>query len=387
MNKQSWLYKVTASMVSLAMFLQVVLPVFALPSPQPVQADETLTVLRETAVAANAPDTLARPLAITRAQSSYQAGGDITVTYTVQNNLSATYFPDIDAGLNVTETVAALAGYNPLDDPYTLRGVIVSTELSNGAAFLDASVWPDTDGSQLLFSLGDIAPSTSATFTVTLSTPASAADFIELDGGTAAYGTLQGRMATAVSPPIRLAPDGFANWLISTADATRDDEAMLFQLAELDDNPVALFEYVQALGYEAYDGSLRGTRGTLWSAAGNSADQSSLLIAMLRGAGYPARYRHGALSQADAQTLLASMFPTPQAVRGYVPATAAVGNPVNDPDLLALAEDHWWVEAYLPGSGWIDLDPTMPTSVPGDVFATPAQDGTDKISELPDAIR
>ena len=113
MNKQSWLYKVTASMVSLAMFLQVVLPVFALPSPQPVQADETLTVLRETAVAANAPDTLARPLAITRAQSSYQAGGDITVTYTVQNNLSATYFPDIDAGLNVTETVAAWRDHAP----------------------------------------------------------------------------------------------------------------------------------------------------------------------------------------------------------------------------------------------------------------------------------
>ena len=35
----------------------------------------------------------------------------------------------------------------------------------------------------------------------------------------------------------------------------------------------------------------------VWSEAGNSTDQSSLLIALLRASGIPAAYRQGALDQ------------------------------------------------------------------------------------------
>jgi transglutaminase-like putative cysteine protease len=80
-----------------------------------------------------------------------------------------------------------------------------------------------------------------------------------------------------------------------------------------------MFEYVRSLGYESYKGSLRGTRGTLWSEAGNSLDQSSLLIAMLRGSGIPARYRHGTLVTETAQSLILSMFPEPEGVIGHIP--------------------------------------------------------------------
>ena len=59
-----------------------------------------------------------------------------------------------------------------------------------------------------------------------------------------------------------------------------------------------MFEAVRGFGYESYLGSLRGTRGTLWSKAGNALDKSSLLIAMLRASGVPARYRHGTLDAA-----------------------------------------------------------------------------------------
>jgi transglutaminase-like putative cysteine protease len=72
-----------------------------------------------------------------------------------------------------------------------------------------------------------------------------------------------------------------------------------------------IFAYVCSLNYESYKGSLRGTRGTQWSEAGNSLDQASLLIAILRGSGVPARYRHGTLSTGRAQELILSMFPEP----------------------------------------------------------------------------
>ncbi|MCA9936992.1 MAG: hypothetical protein KC415_23820, partial [Anaerolineales bacterium] len=384
MKRTNRIYKITSALVTLSLLLQLFIPIISWPGATAVHATpSSLTIDNSQSTIDNFPN----PIAIARAQSSYQAGGDLTVTYTVRNNHSAANLPEIAPGLNVTDTVAALSGFDPLADPNTLRNVIVSAELTNGAAFLDGSIWPDSDGSQLLFALGDIAPRADATFTVTISAPTAAADFLELDNGAMVYGTFQGRMATAVAPPIRLAPDGFADWLIKTPDADRDDEAMLFQVAQIGDDPLALFDFVQDLNYEAYDGSLRGTRGALWSAAGNSADQSSLLIAMLRATGVPARYRHGILPLADAQTLITGMFDDPVAIRGNVPAGTAVSDPINDPELLAIAQDHWWVEAYLPDSGWTDLDPTIAAAAPGDLFAAPATDGSDQIAELPDAIR
>jgi hypothetical protein len=93
-----------------------------------------------------------------------------------------------------------------------------------------------------------------------------------------------------------------------------------------------IFAYVRSLGYESYKGSLRGTRGTLWSEAGNSLDQASLLIAMLRGSGFPARYRHGMLSTERAQELILSMFPEPQAVIGHIPPGTEVAAPLRQND-------------------------------------------------------
>ena len=106
---------------------------------------------------------------------------------------------------------------------------------------------------------------------------------------------------------------------------------------------------------------------------------------MLRAAGIPARYRHGTLSQPHAQTLLAAMFPPPAGSAGYLPVGVQTADPVNDPDLIALAADHWWVEAYLPGQGWTDLDPAFPTAQVGDIFATPG--ANDRIAELPDSLQ
>ena len=106
---------------------------------------------------------------------------------------------------------------------------------------------------------------------------------------------------------------------------------------------------------------------------------------MLRAAGFPARYRQGTLATADAQTLLGAMFPPVSAVAGYIPNGAPTADPLNDADLIAIAQEHWWVEAYLPGQGWTDLDPTFPGAAVGQSFATPG--ANDRILELPDSLR
>ena len=172
-----------------------------------------------------------------------------------------------------------------------------------------------------------------------------------------------------------------------TLDANTADAEMLAALAQTGGDPTAIFAFVRGFGYEAYRGSLRGTRGTLWSQAGNSLDQSSLLIAMLRAAGIPARYRHGTLNQAEARALIASMFPAPTTILGHVADGVPVSNPVDDADLLAAAQDHWWVEAHFDGD-WRELDPSFAAATVGQRFAAQiAGDGTDQIAEAPDAWR
>ena len=79
------------------------------------------------------------------------------------------------------------------------------------------------------------------------------------------------------------------------------------------------------------------------------------------------------------------MFPSVSGVAGYIPDGTPTADPLNDPDLIASAQDHWWVEAYLPGQGWTDLDPAFPGAAAGQSFATPG--ANDRIVELPDALR
>ncbi|MBI1299963.1 DUF11 domain-containing protein, partial [bacterium] len=176
-------------------------------------------------------------------------------------------------------------------------------------------------------------------------------------------------------------------WLIRTLDADTEDAEMLQALGQVGGAPADIFAFVRNFGFEAYRGSLRGTRATLWSEAGNSLDQANLLIAMLRAAGVPARYRHGTLSQADAQTLIASMFRAPASIIGHVAPEIPVSDPVNDADLIAEAQDHWWVEAYINGA-WTDLDPSFASALVGQRFTDQiAVDGTDRIAEVPDSAR
>ncbi|HSM57591.1 MAG TPA: PKD domain-containing protein [Candidatus Sulfomarinibacteraceae bacterium] len=389
-------YKTISLLVVLSLLLQVIaLPASAVQAvPRQAAGAATTTALQpQTALASStpapgtAPPALSAPLSVSRVQTTYQPDSSVTITYTVTNNRPPTRFLDIPLTATVTETVQLSMEFNAADDPNTLQNVLLTTSLADAATFSAASPAPNHDGATLAWNLGHIPPLTSKTATLTLNASAASGDFSDLDSGARAHGLLQGRGVSAATAPAMVVAPNLSQWLVWTVDADIYDEAMLARAGELGQDPEALFAFVRSLDYESYTGSLRGTRGTLWSSAGNSADQASLLIAMLRAAGIPARYRHGALSTAGAQTLIDSMFPEPARYVGQMPDAAVASDPLNDPQLLAETSDHWWVEAYLPGQGWQDMDPAFANAAIGDSFATPAGDGSDRIAELPDDVR
>ena len=104
----------------------------------------------------------------------------------------------------------------------------------------------------------------------------------------AGLGPLQGLISQAVLQAISLPaeqdsePDGRS--VIITPEIAALAE-------ELGKNPVRIYEYVKnTTMYQPYWGALKGAAETLAQKSGNDADQASLLIALLRASGYPARY-------------------------------------------------------------------------------------------------
>ncbi|HSN77821.1 MAG TPA: transglutaminase domain-containing protein, partial [Anaerolineae bacterium] len=361
-------------------------PAAAAPTSAPPPAVQSLASAVPTSFQ---PDALASPLSIVRSQSTYDAasaGGAITITLTVRNNLPPLEAPQLDPSANVTDTIATLTAFDYSRDPNRIRQVIVSDTLLAGVTSFDASdPQPSRDGHRMVWNLGDLNPYTEASIQLRIDVPASAANFTNLDSGATAYGTHQGRMVSAAATPARLAPDGFAAFLGCTIDANCADPYVLEQAGRLGSDPLAAFEFVRDdVGFEAYAGSLRGARGALWSEAGNAVDQASLLIALLRASGVPARYLHGPLSTANAQTLVGSLFPAPSGTGGLAPTGGPLADPVTSSALLDPTHDHWWVEAFLPGQGWTALDPSFAAASVGQSFTAPQGPA---VAELTDSLR
>lgn len=334
------------------------------------------------------PESLSHPISVSRIQSAYRpadaVNGTVVITFTVTNHRPPSVTPPIDPNASITDTVRMVAEFDLSADPNTIRNVLLTDSLTSGIALVDADPLPNRRGADVAYNLGDIPPGGIVTATLTVQFPTGMADFAPLDTGATAWGTLRARSVSAATSPATLVSDATGgDWLRWTPDADTHDRYMLEKAAELGQDPIRIFEYVRGLGYESYRGSLRGTRGTLWSEAGNSLDQASLLIAMLRTSGVPARYMHGTLETARARELILSMFPEPTGVVGHVPADAEVSDPANDPDLLAETQDHWWVETYLPGSGWTALDPSFADAQPGDAFAS----ASETLAEIHDSLR
>jgi hypothetical protein len=140
--------------------------------------------------------------------------------------------------------------------------------------------------------------------------------------------------------------------------------------AGLSNDPVKIYEHVKNnFVFEPYFGSLKGADETLAQGAGNDFDLASLLIALLRTSGVPARYAVGTVDVPIEKTMGWLGVGKPEVAAdifaaGGTPSTAMIAGG----KIVSLRLEHVWVEAYVPydnyrghalsgGKQWIPLDP------------------------------
>ncbi|MDD2731573.1 MAG: transglutaminase-like domain-containing protein [Candidatus Pacebacteria bacterium] len=145
----------------------------------------------------------------------------------------------------------------------------------------------------------------------------------------------------------------------------------------LDKDPLTILNYVRSnIDYVPYYGLKKGSDSTLIEKAGNDFDQASLLIALLRYSGYPAKYKYTRvkLSLNDTMNLLGIDDPISAAKilsNTHIPYTLYTdlnGNP------LFFVLDHIYIEAYLTydysrginqtdkDKTWVSMDPSLKTT-------------------------
>ncbi len=278
--------------------------------------------------------------------------------------------------LTVTYTV-----YNEQADSVT--GVLLTDALQPGVTVQIASQLPDQNGQNLAWSLGTIQGYDHASITLTVTLPNVIP--LQIDSGAHAYGTLNAGSVTNDTPAATLVTRALpAAQLASTPDANTTDPFVQEEAAKLRYDPQTIFNFLNTqIGYESYVGSLRGARGTLWSAAGNSLDEASLGVALFRASGIPAQYAHGTLSDPLSQQLILSMFPASLQTVGDIPPGTAVADPAHDPQLLAETRDHYWLQIDT-GSGFQNADTS---GLPGAGIGTAFTTATSTFTEVADSLR
>lgn len=118
---------------------------------------------------------------------------------------------------------------------------------------------------------------------------------------------------------------------------------------ELGKDPVRIYEFVRNdIVYEPYFGASKGAARTLAEGRGNDADTASLMIALLRASGVPARYVFGTIElPSDIATAWLGVSSVEQALkllqRAAIPVEADYAGGV----IAKLRVDHIWVKAYI----------------------------------------
>lgn len=159
----------------------------------------------------------------------------------------------------------------------------------------------------------------------------------------------------------------------TAATAAAPHSAAIVALAqELQWNPVLIYEWVKnCVATEWYYGSMKGAEETLRQRSGNDADQASLLIALLRAAGYPSRYVKGVIEffpDVDKAKNLTGISDPLQILiflrKAGIPCQPVIAGGT----IVNIRLEHVWVESEIPyansrgaindgmGKTWLGLD-------------------------------
>ena len=180
----------------------------------------------------------------------------------------------------------------------------------------------------------------------------------------------------AGTKPFVASPNGTLPKYIPVSPSDPLDPYIVAEAAALNNDPTQIFAFVRdQVGFEAYQGSVRGARGTLWAMAGSTLDKASLLIALLGASGYTAQYEHVG-GEADQTNLIASMFPQTSTFVGCPPPSGPTDNPFVNSAAYNATIDYYWVQYGTNGSNTISLDPNVPGAAVGQSFQTPGANGT-----------
>ena len=121
---------------------------------------------------------------------------------------------------------------------------------------------------------------------------------------------------------------------------------------QLGNDPVQIYEYVrQNIASEPYFGSKKGALGALAEGIANDYDQASLLVALLRSAGVPARYETGQVLLTVKQALDFTNTNDPMAavtVMDTIGMSATANLDQNNLIDSVVLDQHAWVRAYVP---------------------------------------
>lgn len=183
-----------------------------------------------------------------------------------------------------------------------------------------------------------------------------------------------GNLTRAKDITLNLASDN-PNDYLSAGNEVTFSQAIKDKADELGRDPLRMFNFVRNnVTYVPYYGSKKGSDATLVELAGNDMDQASLMIAMLRYSGIPARYKHGFI-KADIRTVTdllgVESAETAAAMLAVnkIPYTLFITS-TGQADFFVL--EHTYLEAYIPygwsmgatttDSGpleWVPMDPSI----------------------------
>lgn len=137
--------------------------------------------------------------------------------------------------------------------------------------------------------------------------------------------------------------------LAPTLDAPQTDDIKALA-SSLDNNPHKIYQWVHDnIYYFPSQGSVQGAQDTLDKKSGNAFDQASLLVALLRASGIPARYVYGTVEIPAEQVMnwvggTKTVDAAQQILgQGGVPNSALVSGG----QIKAMRLEHVWVEAYV----------------------------------------